>query len=341
MNNKNEQIETEKTKPQRRLKAKTLFTLIIILLLGTGIYFFISNPALQKTQNVQIQELQTTLNRLTQQQQQLNHSLQTSNELFQSKQAALQQQFNALSKKVETTPNGEATQTQPWLLNKAQYYLEIAQMNSQATHDPATTITLLQEADTLLQSISDERVVNIKNTITKEISELQALPTVNISELFKKLDHAQKMVLKLRLKPILTKTSQEPTIPLSWHEQLQASLRLLEKLVVIRHYDQEKESKFSPLNQMLLHEQLSMNLQKAQWAVLQRNQTIYQQSLMQIINLLQPYLALKEEGAQQDSQLKLNDFLNQIQQLQQININLPKIDLSQSLKELNEVINQS
>ena len=212
-------------------------------------------------------------------------------------------------------------------------------MDSQWSHDPATTLVLLQAADTLLQSISDERVINIKNTLTKEITKLQANPTANFSELFSKLDHAQEAILKLHLRPMLAKTPKESAVPLSWHEQLQASLKLLEKLVVIRHYDQEKESKFSPLNQMLLREQLSMDLQKAQWAVLQRNQAIYQQSLTQTNNRLQPYLALKEEGIQQDSQLKLNEFLNQIRHLQQINLSSPKIDLSQSLTELNEIIN--
>ena len=354
MSNKNEHIETdknkttattsapsthEKTKPQRRLSAQALFTITTITLLGTSTYVLVTNQASQHNQQAQNQQLQTVLDTLTQEHQQFSHNLQTSNELLQSKQAALQQQFNALSKRVETTPNNEATQTQSWLLKKAQYYLEVAQMDSQWSHDPATTLVLLQAADTLLQSISDERVINIKNTLTKEITKLQANPTANFSELFSKLDHAQEAILKLHLRPMLAKTPKESAVPLSWHEQLQASLKLLEKLVVIRHYDQEKESKFSPLNQMLLREQLSMDLQKAQWAVLQRNQAIYQQSLTQTNNRLQPYLALKEEGIQQDSQLKLNEFLNQIRHLQQINLSSPKIDLSQSLTELNEIIN--
>ena len=326
-----------KSTPLPRLAYQALFTLLAVALFITVTYVLLTNLKQQTTQNQHDQLLQTALTALTARQEQLAVNLNAMTQRLQSQQKTLQSQLHALSKQVETHSNVDTTLNQPWVLKKARYYLELAQINQHWSTDNATTVALLEEANALLQPIPDERLISIRQTLAKETESLKSITPVNVAEVMSQLSAAQTAVLSLPLTPTAPTAKQTLSTASTWRENLQTSLNILEKLVVVRHHDPKEETTFSPLYQSLLREQLSMNLQNAQWAVLQNNETIYQQSLQQILKNLQPYILQKANA--REPRAKLNTFLTQIRALQEIKLTPSQPELSQSLIELNDLIN--
>lgn len=72
-------------------------------------------------------------------------------------------------------------------LTEAQVLLRFAQQRLVMAQDTATAIELLQSADSLLREIVDPAIVNIRESLARELATLQALPVVDIGGLFAQL----------------------------------------------------------------------------------------------------------------------------------------------------------
>ncbi|OGV46760.1 MAG: hypothetical protein A3F46_08695 [Legionellales bacterium RIFCSPHIGHO2_12_FULL_42_9] len=199
---------------------------------------------------------------------------------------------------------------------------------------------LLQEADALLQKIPDERLYEVRQTIAHEITELKSIPPVDIAGTMAKLDKAQIAVAQLAFKPLTLSPSLQTTNA-SWRDHWQASLNLLEKLVIVRHHKPGEAPILTPLYQTVLRERISMDLQEAQWAVLQHNSNVYQQSLKQVIKSIRHNFANHESDSNSHDNAKVRAFLTEIRQLQQVQLSPTKPAISQSLSELDELISNS
>ena len=336
-------VSIETPKPRHQARLLMLFLIAIIALLSSALYILINKHGLQPTPAEPTPQLQTTLSTLANQQQQLSNDLNSTNQLLQTKQALLQKQLNALTKQVESNLSHEATQNQPWLVKKARYYLELAEINSHWSNNQETSIMLLQEADALLQKIPDERLYEVRQTIAHEIAELKSIPPVDIAGIMAKLDKAQATAAQLVFKPLMRSPSLQTTTD-SWHEHWQTSLNLLEKLVIVRHLKPGEAPILTPIYQTVLRERISMDLQEAQWAVLQNNSKVYQQSLKQVIKSIHLSVATNESGNNSHStnnNAKVRAFLTEIRQLQQVQLTPIKPVLTQSLTELDKLSNNS
>lgn len=72
-------------------------------------------------------------------------------------------------------------------LTEAEVRLRFAQQRLVMARDTATAIELFQSADALLRDIVDPAVVNVRESLTREVATLQALPTVDVAGLFAQL----------------------------------------------------------------------------------------------------------------------------------------------------------
>ena len=99
-------------------------------------------------------------------------------------------------------------------------------------------------------------------------------------------------------------------------------------MVIIRHRDEDINPLPSPAYEAMLREEIRLNLQEAQWAVLQNNEALYQFLLTQAIKQINRSFAPDETQA----------LLKQLQTLQQIHLIQPKPILEQSLPLLNQFI---
>ncbi len=91
-------------------------------------------------------------------------------------QTNLQNKIQQMNKDLQAALREHFDQKQDWLLLKARYYLELAQINAHWSDDQQVTIALLQQADALLRTIPDQQLFTVRQAIAQEITQLQVLP---------------------------------------------------------------------------------------------------------------------------------------------------------------------
>lgn len=337
-------VPNEKTKPQSNptpCKNKYLIPALAFIValgaLGVAAFTLIQNKQLQNQLSDAQNNFSTQLQQLEQKQDQVQEQIHTKTNNAEETQTQLQAKFENLSKQLQSAMNQKFYQNQDWLLLKARYYLELAQINAHWSNGIDATIALLEQADQLLKQLNDPKILNIRQAIAKDIAQTQALPSVDITGLLSQLDAAQNSINDLSIPlPVNGNTPSTPnaTIPenntTTWKNRLQNSMNVLEKLVVIRRHDQEIEPLMSPLYEAILKEKLHLNLQEAQWAVLNNEPFVYQLVLKQAINSLK--MNFNENMANTAALIK------KLTELQQKNITQKRPAMDSALPMLNELI---
>jgi uroporphyrin-III C-methyltransferase len=323
--------------PQVPLLPALILTIsIAIIALASALYAIFAHLQSQQHKNQQIQKLSAELANLQEQQLSVKKSLRATEENVNHSQATLQSHMQDLSKNLQSALQQNHYQNKDWLLLKARYYLQLAQINAHWSNEQQATIALLQQADTLLLSTPDEHLFAVRQAIAKEIAQLKAIPQIDITGLLSQLDAAQNTIsdlpLKQPFKPTLASSEKntEQKTSAAWKEKLHESMNALSKLVVIRRNDENIQPLLSPLQQNLLREGLRLHLQQAEWAVLQNNPAVYQLSLTRTINEIKRSFDTNATATQA--------LIKQLQALQQEKLSTTKPVIDESLNLLNQWI---
>ncbi len=234
------------------------------------------------------------------------------------------------------TPDAGNTDFQ-WSLNKAQYAIQLAQLNAKWGHDTSTTIALLQQADQFLSQHNNAQLFSIRQALAHEIAEAQATPHLDEPGLLSQLDALQQITANYSFEKsiVLAPPTTSPPTPASlsqndWRERLKATLLSFKQFFVIRHHDSPLEPLMSPAFQTAQKEIIRLNLQEAAWAVLERDDTIYQLALTQARdNILRAFGKENEKAV---------SILKQIEQLQTIRLQTKAFIPSESFPLLEAVI---
>ena len=253
-------------------------------------------------------------------------------------QTVLHTQFEALNKELQRALNEQYYQNQNWILLKARYCLELAQINVHWSKNFDATIALLEQADQLIHDFNEPKIFSIRQAIAHDIAALKARPTVDIVGLLSKLDAVQNTLNDLNIMSTDTLTTPEAPVTSKntlsiWRLRLQDSINLLNRLVVIRHNEKPIEPFISPKFQALLKENIHLNLQEAQWAVLNNNPQIYQLVIHQAITTIKNNFHEQEPNTA--ALLKILDELEQVE----LNPQIP--DINSALPLINELIDAS
>lgn len=322
---------------KRRKKHLYAFTLLIVFLMVV-FALFTTYENIQNRQGTkkQMQLLLSQLAALKSQQMDAKMQMdQTVNNIHLS-QDALKTQVTHLDKNLQAVLQQNLYQTKDWLLLKARYYLELAQINTHWSDDLQGTHTLLQQADTILSEFHDESAAKIRQAIASEMEKIDATPKIDLAGLLSQLDAAQNQVADLSIKTsegLAQQTNPTPTpreASQGWKEHMQQSLSLLERLVVIRHHDAEITPPPSLVYESMIREGIRLNLQEAQWAALQNNEAIYQFSLDQAIKNIKRSFNLEQTNAVA--------LVKKLGELQHAPLAPKKLSLDQSLPLLNQWI---
>ncbi|MDI9819563.1 MULTISPECIES: uroporphyrinogen-III C-methyltransferase [unclassified Legionella] len=329
-------------KPAENTSSKHSTSLPLAVIIGVvallcGLYAIYANFQSRQTARDQKQQFIAELKEVKQQQSDAQSTAAALQNLTHS-QTRFTERLDALEKELQSAIQQRSYQRENWVLLKARYYLELAEINAHWSSDQQATIALLQQADRLLVNLSSQQLYAIRQAIAQEITELQALPKIDSAGLLSQLDAIQNNISGLPLKRPLSKekkvnqvTAEKKTS--SWREQLRDSLNSFEKLIVIRRTDEEIQPLLSPIHQTVLQDIIRMNLQEAQWAVLQTNPVVYQLALKQA---LQNIKRTFDENSSQTQAL-----IKQLQTLQQekLTVSIPVIGKSLSL--LNQFIDSN
>lgn len=327
--------QQDKTAAKNTSSRAFLFVTLLIALIAllSAFYAIYTTRHLQQGNDQQTEALNQDLASLKQQQITNHENLTKLKQIINQSQLSLQDQMQKLNRNLQTAMQERLYQKQDWILLRARYYLELAQINAYWTDDQQATIALLKQADTLLATLADQRLFAVRQALAKEMTELQALPKPDITGLLSQLDAAQHAVATLAIKQPLRRSAPNKEVETpssSWREGLKSSLSALEKLVVIRRNKEDLQPLLSPLEQRLLGDSIRLNLQEVQWAILQNNAAVYQLALRQALQGIKRAFDEKAPATQA--------LIKKLQDLQELNLLRPRIKLEQTLPLLNQLI---
>lgn len=331
-----DETSADTVKPARRL-GRWQHSIIVgcsILALVLSAYALYENYRQRRIVETRQNESSPILNALRQKETLLNQNLDNATRKFQELQSQTQQQLRQMNKKLQSVLQERYYQKQDWLLLKARYFLESAQINLHWSDNPEAGIALLQQADDVLKDLSDAQLFPVRQAIAKESAQLKTIQVLDKAGLLSKLDSTQLMIASLPLRQTSVHTAVESAGPesgkASWKDRLIENFSHLQKLVVIKKHEENFDPVVSSLHQSLLRETLVMNIQQAQWAVLQNNNQIYQQSLSQALKNI---VRIFDENAA-DTKI----LVQQIQGMQQIPLGIKASFDGESLNLLNRFI---
>lgn len=322
-------------KPARNYLA-ILSLIVAVIAIATALYTIQLNQQLHQNFNEQKNQMVLRLDELGQQQNTIESSVSSTGQNLKDTEKEIQDRLKGLHKQFQLTIQQREYDNQDWMLLKARYYLELAQINAHWSDSNNTTIALLKQADMILANISTQDVFKIRQAIAKEIALLNASSQLDTAGLLSQLDAMNQTISKLPLATLPASKASTAAIKKTntkaWKERLQDSVSVLEKLVVIRHHDEDIKPLLSPVYVAVVRENIRLNLQQAQWAVLKRNNEIYQMAINEAIMNVQRNFDPNASASK--------DVLIQLTHLKTLNLHQPRPKLALSLPLLNQLIDQ-
>jgi uroporphyrin-3 C-methyltransferase len=289
--------------------------------------------------NEQLLITNKTIGGLVDEQQEFKKAIESADQLSQKKITLFEQKLEGFKKTIQEVDKGSSEVDVYFQLKKAQYYLQLAQINAHWSQQPQTTIELLKQADLLLSGQHQSAIYTIRQQIAEDISTLEKQPKLDIVGLLTKINAIQAQIhqLSYRDDPLLSKSNhqdeKEKADKEGWRQHMANSVNALEKLVVIRHHDHTVKPILSDKQFSLVKEALYGELQQAKWAIINGNQAIYKLTLDQTVKALQQQF--------NSNQTNVAKILGELESLQQVQFPQSTFEPSKALMLLNEQIQPS
>lgn len=278
--------------------------IIIVAILTWAIYTYqrtSSKAASKQASQQQFAQVSSRVNKLEQ-----------NNERLQEQMARLQQTSSQQSQDIQFTKSTSSRlenqlggKQMGWLLDEALYLTRLANYNLEYQHDINTSKILLEDADQALFLTGYPEVTDIRRTLAQNITMLEAIPPLDVTGVFLRLQALNTEVNKLPLiaeNPAaekLAKSQKAQNKTDTWKDSLHKNMRSLGKLIVIQRRDKPIQPLISAEQQTLLNLYVSNLFGNAEWALLHRSNKIYQTSLAQIKRIVGTYYATTSDSTQQ------------------------------------------
>lgn len=273
------------TSPSTEHKApkKTHYPSSVFGKLGLGVSLLAIGASLYSIHYNQRSDL-----RLGMQQEQLHNSIQN----LEQSQSALRLEINSLKQLIENIPpktaNDTGTSQESWYINEVVHMLRLAIEQLQKNSDPSLAELLVSKSIGLLKASGQANIQPSADRLVNALTLFQTEYRMHLTRAMKNLDALQNQSTDLVIKePHFTPGNTAPVAPTGdnpklWRDKLKESLNLLEKVIVVRKQDDSVNPLLLPLYQKIVLESIRMNLQEAQWALLNHNTALYAQSLTQV-----------------------------------------------------------
>ncbi|MEP1385812.1 MAG: uroporphyrinogen-III C-methyltransferase [Paraglaciecola sp.] len=300
--------------------------LILIAIIGAGYWAWLQWQTQSKQQNNALtaqQDLLTTqeqsVNQTLSENQKLKTELQQQNQGLQASVNSLVQQLQLTDSQTQSNQRQltEISGRRPadWLLAEADYLVRMAGRKLWLEHDVKTAIMMLQSADSRIQDLDDPSLLPVREYLAADIQRLQQINQVSTSSIALALGAMLKQVDNLPLvffeRPKEEAAEQAVTDSVDdWRSNFMRNIKEVTKdFFSFKKVTTDIKPFMSEQQRWLLKEQLSFALMQAQIAVLQENQTLYQQALQQGFALL-----IEHFDTEQDIVVQFTESLSNLQQ---------------------------
>ncbi|MFC0226060.1 uroporphyrinogen-III C-methyltransferase [Serratia aquatilis] len=273
--------------------------IVLVIALGAGGYYHTHNQA--QALIAANQALQSQLADLKQNQQQeksaLEGLLQQQGKTLDAtdrEQVALARQLNELQDKIATISGSDA---KTWLLAQADFLVKMAGRKLWSDQDVTTAAALLKSADASLAEMNDPSLIELRRTITEDISSLSAVAQVDFDGIILKVNQLSNQVDNLRLadnnsdEAPMDQDDGELSASLSeWRQNLTKSWHnFMAEFITIRRRDTAAEPLLAPNQDIYLRENIRSRLLIAAQAIPRHQNEVYKQSLETVSTWIRAY----------------------------------------------------
>jgi len=276
-----------------------------------------------------------TLTMLTEQQSNTEARLQSHRTTTQTDQTTWQSKINTLENTLQATLKEYTNLSDDWRLLKARHLLELAALNAHWSTNKDATIAMLREADVFLAPIHNPKLLPVREGLAHDITEQLNAPTTDVTSLLTRLDAIQAKTWDLPIKPlpieVFSKHTPEENTSTTQPSRMDSALTFLKSLVVIHYNPDTLEPKPTLAYEAMLRATVRLNLQEAQWAILEQNNTIYHLALNQAIHHL--------EHTFSSNTTRTQALMQQLEQLKKTNLRTERVIPEEALNQLNPIIN--
>ncbi|MEJ2394224.1 MAG: uroporphyrinogen-III C-methyltransferase [Candidatus Thiodiazotropha sp.] len=244
-----------------------------------------------------------------------------------------EQLYRSLSE-IQTRLGGKEAQ---WRVAEAEYLLRVANHRLNLMGDPATALEALKAADERLSATGDPGWAPVRDQIAREMTQLTALPRVDVEGISAELSALGEQIDQLPLQnegvPLVAEkmaSDEEPVLAANDDFDLQEVIDDLwqgfKSMMVIRHHDKPVSAMLPPEQRYFLLQNLRLKLAAAKAAVSGRNQSLYRDNLQEAAAWADTYFATGDPA--------VVGFRQQLESLAQRNVAPALPDISASLREL-------
>ncbi len=214
-----------------------------------------------------------------------------------------------------------------WHAAEAQYLVKLANDQLQFSYNIEMAIAMLSRAEQTLQAPQDPNLLAVRKAIASDIARLQALPKVDVTQIYVNLSAINNQVEQLALpaSPLSQPAEKIEPAPVDqswWRTGLDRSWQALRKIVIVRYNGSNALPLILPEEKIFLYQNLHAQLEQAMWAVLNHNEPVYQAALTRANDWVKKYF-VQNETAQA--------MLTQLQTLQTTRIKPADVNLAETL----------
>jgi uncharacterized protein HemX len=193
-------------------------------------------------------------------------------------------EIRALGRRVEALQGGQIDARDHWLREQAEYYLVLANTELGIGHRVGNAIAALELADDVLRDLGDPALVDVRNAIAEELQELRAVPVPDLERQAADLGGLIARAPDLPLRAASPQNFESPGESLDDVEpglgRLWARTRgAVTSIVRVERADEPVAPILTEAERQLVRRQLTLELQMARTAVVERRQAAFRASL--------------------------------------------------------------
>lgn len=233
---------------------------------------------------------------------------------------------------VRELKQGGSEDTGAWKIAEAEYLLRVANYQLALLRDHESALKTLEVADSILRELDDFTLSHVREAIALERQSLKNIETVDVQGLYFELEALKNSVRQVTfMLPKFVKDAEElgdtgESLAVEESDQSWWSVALDEvaSLIRIRHHEAEvARPLLSSLDVAAIRERLMLAIEKAQYALLYREEAIYQQTLGETISILETHAAVED--------LLTSETISRLEELSKARIQYDLPDISGSL----------
>jgi len=288
------------------------------------------NAELDKKLESSKADLQSETTRLAEEGQKLDNLAKSRFKDVEQRQTLLKANLDGLYSRISNI-------SKDWLIAEADYLIKVANHRLTLEKDIGTAIMALALADKKLKAVGEPALVEVRESIARQLADLEATPKIDIAGYSDKLVAITSNIDGLPLMGRVAEGSKisesERNVELdgeNWSQIMSSAGEAMMKLVTVRHNERPIDALIQPEQIKFLEENLRLKIEQARLALLQKDQALFQSNLKLVDNWIKLYYNTDDS--------KTQSVLTELASLKEVNLAPALPDVSLASKALHTVI---